>query len=182
MKALGAEHEDHKVNRFPLSVAALLLAAVLLATWAPLTAQGTATAPSGGDGTFYIGTYTDRIQVLEERTRTVIAQIQLQNGNPGRFVVSADRERLYVSDATMLHIETIDLAERRSIDTFTLSEGDELFRIRGFAVDPQETYALILGKTRIKHVDRFEIGPSIIIRYDLRRARGHGHDPVARWP
>ena len=167
------------MNRFPLSVAALLLAAVLLATWAPLTAQGTATAPSGGDGTFYIGTYTDRIQVLEERTRTVIAQIQLQNGNPGRFVVSADRERLYVSDATMLHIETIDLAERRSIDTFTLSEGDELFRIRGFAVNPQETYALILGKTRIKHVDRFEIGPSIIIRYDLRE---HEVMDTIPWP
>ena len=179
------------MNRLPFSVlvlpsaVVLLLAAVplsasaLLATWAPLAAQGTATAPSGGDGTFYIGTYTDQIQVLEERTHTVTGQIQLQNGNPGRFVLSADRERLYVSDATMLHIETIDLADRRSIDTFTLSEGDEQFRIRSFAVDPQETYALILGKTRIKHLDRFEIGPSIILRYDLRR---HEVMDTIPWP
>ena len=167
------------MNRFPLSVGALLLAAVLLATWAPLTAQGTATAPPGGNGTFYISTYTDQIQVRDEGTRAVIGQIRTQNGIPGRFVVSADRERLYVSDATMLHIETIDLAERRSIDTFTLSGGDELFRIRGFAVDPQETYALILGKTRIKHVDRFEIGPSIIIRYDLRE---HEVMDTIPWP
>ena len=173
------------MNRFPFLVAALLLAgipfsaSVLLATWAPLAAQGTSTAPSGGNGTFYISTYSDQIRVLDERTRTVIGQIQTQNGIPGRFVVSADRERLYVSDATMLHIETIDLAERRSIDTFTLNEGIEQFRIRSFAVDPQETYALILGKTRIKHIDRFEIGPSIIIRYDLRR---HEVMDTIPWP
>ena len=169
------------VNRLPFSVAVLLLAAVLLTTWAPLAAQSTATAPSGGDGTFYIGTYTDQIQVLEERTRAVIGQIRLQNGRPNGFVLSADRERLYVSDATGYHIETIDLAERRSIDTFTLSEGEggEQFRIRSFAVDPQETYALILGKTRIKHVDRFEIGPSIIIRYDLQR---HEVMDTIPWP
>ena len=179
LKAVEAEHEDQKVNRLPFSLAVLLLAAVLLATWAPLAAQGTATAPSGGNGTFFISTYTDQIQVLEERTRTVIGRIQTQNGIPGRFVLSADRKRLYVSDATMLHIETIDLAERRSIDTFTLSEADEQFRIQSFAVDPQETYALILGKTRIKHLDRFEIGPSIIIRYDLRR---HEVMDTIPWP
>ncbi len=173
------------VNKLPFSVlvlptaVVLLLAAVPLSMCAPLAAQGTGTAPSGGNGTFYISTYTDQIQVIEERTRAVVDRIQLQSGIPGRFVVSADRERLYVSDATFSHIETIDLAERRSIDTFTLSEGDELFRIRGFAVDPQETYALILGKTRIKHVDRFEIGPSIIIRYDLRR---HEVMDTIPWP
>ena len=170
---------DHKVNRFPFSVLVLPPAVALLATWAPLAAQGTTTAPSGGNGTFYISTYTDQIQVLDERTRTVIGRIQTQNGIPGRFVVSADRERLYVSDATFSHIETIDLAQRRSIDTFTLDEGNEQFRIQSFAIDPQETYALILGKTRTKHVDRFEIGPSIIIRYDLRK---HEVMDTIPWP
>jgi hypothetical protein len=170
---------DHKVNRFPFSVLVLPPAVALLATWAPLAAQGTTTAPSGGNGTFYISTYTDQIQVLDERTRTVIGQIQTQNGIPGRFVVSADRERLYVSDATFSHIETIDLAQRHSIDTFTLDEGNEQFRIQSFAIDPQETYALILGKTRTKHVDRFEIGPSIIIRYDLRK---HEVMDTIPWP
>ncbi len=162
-----------------VSAVLLVSASVLLATWAPLAGQGTATAPSGGNGTFYISTYTDQIRVIEERTRTIVGQIQTQNGIPGRFVVSADRERLYVSDATFNHIETIDLARRRSIDTFTLSEGDEQFRIQSFAVDPQETYALILGKTRIKHVDRFEIGPSIIIRYDIRK---HEIMDTIPWP
>ena len=178
MKALGAEHEDHKVNRFPLSVAALLLAAVLLATWAPLTAQGTATAPREATER----STSARTPTEFRSSRSAPAQSSPRSScrwKPGAFCGVGDRERLYVSDATMLHIETIDLAERRSIDTFTLNEGIELFRIRSFAVDPQETYALILGKTRIKRLDRFEIGPSIIIRYDLRR---HEVMDTIPWP
>ena len=162
-----------------VSAVVLVLASVLLATWAPLAAQGGATAPSGGNGTFYIGTYTDQILVVDERTRTVVDRIRTQNEVQRDFVVSADRERLYVMNATFSHIETIDLAERRSIDTFTLNEGDKRFNIRSFSVDPQDTYALIVGTPSIKHLDRFEIGSSIIIRYDLRR---HEVMDTLPWP
>ena len=170
------------MNRLLFSVPVLLLASVLgttLAPSAPLAAQGTARASSGGNGTFYISTYTDQIQVIEERTFTVIGRIATQNGIPGRFTLSANRERLYVLDATGYHIETIDLSERRSVDTFTLNDGDEQFRIRSFAVDPQDTYALILGKTRTKQRDRFEIGPSIVLRYDLQ---SHEIMDTIPWP
>ena len=73
------------MNRLPFSVAVLLLAvvpisaSVLLATSAPLAAQGMG-APSGGNGTFYISTYTNQIQVIDESTRTVIGRIETQNG------------------------------------------------------------------------------------------------------
>ena len=157
----------------------LLAATVVLSAGAPLAGQGTVGTISGGNGTFYTGTYTDQIQVIDERTLSVVDQIQTQNGITGDWVVSANRERIYITDATFLHVETIDLAERRSIDTFTLSEGNEQFRIQSFAVDPQETYALILGKSRIKHVDRFEIGPSVILRYDLQT---HEVRDTIPWP
>ncbi len=162
---------------FPAS--GLVSALILLFTWAPVGAQRNAATVSGGNGTLYISTYTDQIRVFDESSWELVGQIQTQNGIPGRFVLSNDRERLYVADATFNHIETIDLAARRSIDSFTLSEGDEQFRIRSFAIDPQETYALILGKTRIKHRDRFEIGPSIVIRYDLRN---HEIMDTIPWP
>ena len=164
---------------FSPSTRLVLAALVMFSTWAPLAGQRAPGTLSGGNGTFYTGTYTDQILVIDESTLSVVDQIKTQNGITGGFVVSADRERLYVSDATYLHIETIDLAERRSIDTFTLSDGDEWFRIRSFAVDPQETYALILGKTRIKHLDRFEIGPSVILRYDLQN---HEVMDTIPWP
>ena len=179
LKAGEAEHEDHKVNRLPSSLAVLLLAAVLLATWAPLAAQGTATAPQEATERSTSARTPTRFRSLRSAPARSSAGSRRRMESRAVSCCRADRERLYVSDATMLHIETIDLAERRSIDTFTLGEGDEQFRIRSFAVDPQETYALILGKTRIKHLDRFEIGPSIIIRYDLRR---HEVMDTIPWP
>ena len=132
-----------------------------------LAAPRSGEAQSGPDGTFYISTYTDQIRVLDERTLEVVDLIQTRNGIAGRFVVSHDRERLYVSDAIGENIEVIDLAERRSIDSFTLSRGSDQFRFRSFDVNPQETYALIIGKTTTKLVDRFEVGSAVIIQYDL---------------
>ena len=129
----------------------------------PLAAQR-----SGPNGTFYISTYSDQIRVLDERTLEVVDLIDTRHGIPGRFVVSQNRERLYVSDATGEYIEVIDLAERRSIDSFTLSSGDDQFRFRTFDVDPQETYVLMVGKTTTNLPDRFEVGSSVIVRYDLR--------------
>ena len=159
-------------------VAALLLG---LTSSVPdaVAAQRSGQAQSGPNGTFYISTYRDQIRVLDERTLEVVDLIETRNGMPGRFVVSQDRERLYVSDATGEHIEVIDLAERRSIDSFTLSSGTEQFRFRSFDVDPQETYALIVGKTTTKLLDRFEIGSSVIIQYDLRN---HEIMDTIPWP
>ena len=144
-----------------LSLASLL--GRTLSIGGPLAAQR-----PGPDGTFYISTYTDQIRVLDERTFEVVDLIETQHGIPGRFVVSQNRERLYVSDATGEHIEVIELAESRSTDSFTLSKGNEQFRFRSFDVDPQETYVLMIGKTTTKLPDRFEVGSSVIVRYDLR--------------
>ena len=132
-----------------------------------LAAQRPGGAQSGPNGTFYISTYTDQIRVLDERTLEVVDLIDTRHGMPGRFVVSQDRERIYVSDAIGENIEVIDLAERRSIDSFTLSSGNDQFRFRSFDVNPQETYTLIVGKRTTKLVDRFEVGSAVIIQYDL---------------
>ena len=114
---------------------------------------------SGGGGIFYTGTYADRIHVVDEMTLSVIDTIPTQNGIVGRLVVSDDRERIYVTDATYQHVEVIDLASRESVDKFTLNDGNRTFRIRGgFAVDPQETYALITGSSSA-HVTVTESAP-----------------------
>ena len=166
--------------RRPASLAPLLIAlSVFLPTGTPSLAQSSSAAISGGDGTMYVSTYSDLITIISERGFEIVGQIQTQNGIPGRFVVSADQKHLYVSDATGYYIETIDLAGRRSIDSFSIGGGNERFRIQSFAVDPQETYAIILGKTRIEHIDRFEVGPAVLLRYDLRN---HEVMDTIPWP
>ena len=94
---------------------------------APVAGQQASEAISGGGGTFYSGAYADRIHVVDEETLALVDTIQTQNGIPGRLVVSENRERIYVTDATYEYVEVIDLATRESIDSFTLSDGARRF-------------------------------------------------------
>lgn len=156
-----------------------LLAGTALLSSAPLFGQAGDNI-SGGSGVFYTGTYADRIHVVDEATLSLIDTIPTQNGIVGRLVVSDDRERIYVTDATYEHVEVIDLESRESIDKFTLNDGNRRFRIRGgFAVNPQETYALITGSSRVKLLDRYEMHSTVIIKYDLKN---HEIMDTIPWP
>jgi DNA-binding beta-propeller fold protein YncE len=128
---------------------------------------------------FYTGGYQGDIHVIDERTLELVDRIETQHEIIGRFTISPNRKRLYVWDGHGINIEVIDLAERRSVDSFNLTDVDPWFRIRGLSVNPQETYALIVGKSRTKLLDRFEIGPNTIIRYDLQR---HEVRDTIPWP
>lgn len=159
---------------------AVLLLGMVLPAPAPVAGQQASEAISGGGGTFYSGAYADRIHVVDEETLALVDTIQTQNGIPGRLVVSENRERIYVTDATYEYVEVIDLATRESIDSFTLSDGARRFWMRGgFSVDPQENYALIVGFSRIKHADRYEVHSNVIIRYDLKK---HEVMDTIPWP
>ena len=144
------------IRRTDITMAGGCFAVLLCALGpAPLTGQQSGENLSGGSGVFYTGTYADRIHVVDERTLELVDTIQTQNGIVGRLVISENRERLYVTDATYEHVEIIDLATRESVDKFTLNDGNRRFRIRGgFAVNPQETYALITGSSRISQSAR----------------------------
>ncbi len=145
-----------------------------LALWvAPAAAQ------SGGDGTIYMGAYDKSIWVIDERTLEVTDKIEMQTGIPTGFRLSFNRERLYVRDATTHKVEVVDLASRRSIDKFTLSEGNVTVRINGYNIDPQERFAILLVKSYTKLIDRFEIGPPVLLRYDLRE---HVVTDTIPWP
>ena len=122
---------------------------------------------TGGNGTLYIGGFGRTIHVIDEATEQVVDDIQVSTGIPAALTLSANRERFYVNDTMMEHIEIIDIATRSTLDTFTLSEGSTKVRIRGFEVDPQERYLLILSRATTKLVDRFDIGPMRLVQYDL---------------
>ncbi len=138
-----------------------------------------AAAQSGGNGTIYMGAYDESIWVIDEQTLEVSGKIQMQTGIPRSFRLSHNRERLYVRDATTHNVEVVDLASQRSIDKFTLSEGNVTVRINGFNIDPQERFAILLVKSYTKLIDRFEIGPSILLRYDLQT---HTVTDTIPWP
>ena len=123
---------------------------------------------TGGDGTFYVGAFPNRIYVIDEATEQVVDTIEMTLGGPPNDMrMSADGSRMYMRDRTFEHIEVIDLETRSTIDTFTLSEGATKVRIRSLVVSPDDAYAVLLADTAIKHIDRWEIAPRRLLQVDL---------------
>ena len=123
---------------------------------------------TGGTGAIYLGSYGKRIVVIDEATEKVAAEIPLATGIPGTVHRSQDATRLYVESADQEHFEVVDIPTRKSIDSFTLSEGNRKVRALAFAVDPQQRVMTLMTRTTTKLVDRFEIGAPAFIQYDLR--------------
>ena len=124
--------------------------------------------PTGGDGTFYVGAFPNRIYVIDEATEQVVDTIEMTlGGPPNEMRMSADGSRMYMRDRTFEQVEVIDLETRSTLDTFTLSEGATKVRIRSLVVSPDDAYAVLLADTAIKHPDRFEIAPRRLLQVDL---------------
>ena len=118
-----------------MSLARVVLLAVI--TVAPLAAQP---AQSGGNGTFYITTYTQATYVIPESTMTVAHRIPFDAGLPLGVSLTADRKRLYVQDAHFERIRVYDLASRALVDSFQLSTGATKVRILGIGIDPRDRF------------------------------------------
>jgi hypothetical protein len=168
-----------KTNRWSRrKVPALVPAAVLLSlAAAPVSAQAPAT--NGGDALIFVGTYNKSIHVIDEGTEQVVEQIPLRTGIPRSMTLNAERSRFYVLDTTYENVEVVDIAERRTLYTFSLSKAGEQVRIWGFNVEPQERYAVLLAKSYRKLPDRYEVSGPMLLRYDLRE---HAVTDTIQWP
>ena len=139
--------------------------------WLALSGIGSAQQParvSGGNGTFYIGGYPNLIWILDEATEKVSGTIQLKTGIPRRLTLSRDRSRFYIIDANQEKVEIVDVASKTTLDTFTLTEGNNRIRINSLEPDPTHSYAILLTRSGTKLRDRVEVGPATLQQYDLK--------------
>jgi DNA-binding beta-propeller fold protein YncE len=165
------------------------LAAALLAAASVAAAQGPAArnasnrsgpdpAPSGGNGTIYVGTYARNILVLDEATMRVRDTIKATVGIP-ELSLSFDRKHLYVTDPGNEKLEIVDLATKKSSGVFTLSHDSIKVRMNGFSLDPKERFVIMLVKTYTKKIDRYDVGKPTLLRYDLAK---HVVTDTIPWP
>src|SRR5439155_20901110 len=94
-----------------------------------------------------------------------------QSGIPRRTSISRDRKRFYTIEAQMEKIEVVDIAARRTIDTFTLSEGNKKDRIRSLEPDPLNRFVVMVIASATKLIDRFDIGNPTLVQYDLQQKK-----------
>jgi hypothetical protein len=67
----------------------------------------------------------------------------------------------------MEKVDIIDIASRKTLDTFTLSQGNKKVRIRSLEPDPLNRFVVLLTASATKLIDRFEIGKPTLEQYDL---------------
>src|SRR5204863_667700 len=128
------------MKRLALLSAVLALAgAALLHAQKPKPAAGTA-----GNGTLIIGAYPKQFWIIDEATEKIVGTIPYQSGIPRRTSLSRDRKRFYTIEAQMEKVEILDIASRKTIDTFTLSEGNKKVRIRSLEPDPLNRFVILL--------------------------------------
>jgi len=95
------------------------------------------------------------------------------------MVLSRDRKRFYLVNAMAEQVEIIDIASRKSLDHFTLSEGRKKVRIRAMIPDALDRFVVMLVKTAEKKIDRFEITAPTLVVYDLK---DHKVTKTIPWP
>jgi hypothetical protein len=147
----------------------VLLLAGTIAGPAGVFAQGKPAAPtvSAGNGKLYIGTYKGEIQIFDEATEKLEGSIVLKTGLPRSLTPSQDRTRFYVLDSTYEKLEVVDIATRRTLNTYTLGSGNKHVRVVNLQADPLNRYLILLTRTATKLVDRWEIGPATLQQFDL---------------
>jgi hypothetical protein len=121
-----------------------------------------------GSGTIIVGSYPNQFWIIDEATEKIVGTIPFKSGIPRRTALSRDRKRFYTTEAGMEKIEIIDIAARKTIDTFTLTEGARKVRIRSVEPDPLHRFAMILTGASTKLADTFQIDPPTLLQYDLK--------------
>lgn len=133
----------------------------------PVASQGAATMPSPGNGTLIVGSFPNQFSIIDEATSTIVGKIPYKSGIPRRTSLSADKTRFYTIEADFEIVEILDLKSKSTLDTFTLSEETKKVRIRTLEPDPKGRFLILVARPATKHIDRFEIGPSEIMQFDL---------------
>ncbi|HVQ13970.1 MAG TPA: hypothetical protein VMS40_10275, partial [Vicinamibacterales bacterium] len=134
---------------------------------------------TGGNGTLYIGGWPNKIFIVDEATEKVSGTIDTATGAPTRMTLSKDRKKFYVVNALADQVEILDVATRKSLDHFTLSEARKKVRIRSMIPDPLDRFVIMMVKTAEKKIDRFEISPPSLVVYDLKQ---HKITRTIPWP
>jgi hypothetical protein len=154
-----------------------ILASTVLLAALFVVAGAAQTRLTGGNGTLYIGGWPNRIFVIDEATEKVTGTIEVTTAGPPRggpprsMVLSKNKKRFYLTNS-LEEVEIIDIATRKSIDHFSMSEGrNKRTYIRGMVPDPLDRFLIMVLKVVEKKIDRYEVAPPKLVVYDLNEHR-----------
>lgn len=105
----------------------------------------------------YVGGWPKDLIVIDEAKNAVVDHIKLQTDVARSLWLTSDRKKLVAATVRDSGIETIDLASRKVIDSFSLGDTRKKVRIGGGALDPTNRYLYLSVTMAEKKIDRFEV-------------------------
>jgi DNA-binding beta-propeller fold protein YncE len=123
-----------------------------------------------GPALIYLGTWPDKILILDEVKEQVVDEIKLQTGPPLQMVLSQDKKKLFVL-TTKMGLEVVDLATRKVTNHFLLAEGNRRLMFLGGAPDPSGRYIYTTVRVAIKEIDRFKVEKAKFAVIDLEEKK-----------
>ena len=169
--AMKRPNVSKRAAKASTGVKALIACAAIVAGAVALEAQrfGRGATLYGGKALLFIGTYGGNIQMFDEATEKLAGEIKLETGIPRSLILSFDKKRFYVLDSTLEKVEVVDIASRKTVDTFTLSTGATRTRIRSMQVDPLQRFMILLTRSATKKSDGWQISDVALQLYDLQQ-------------
>lgn len=129
-------------------------------------------------GFMYVGTLDHKLLVINERSADIVGEIPV-GGIPRTVALSPDKTLLHLV-TTKMQMETVDLAARKVISSFPLSDGRSTPRMprgpggrafSGLAVHPSGRYIYTTIALTVKELDHFRVEPPQFVQIDLQEKR-----------
>ncbi len=122
-------------------------------------------------GTLFLGSWPNQIQVVDEKTQKVVDHIHLATGIAHGVQLSRDHKTIYAWTVDHNGIEVIDVATRKVTNSFVLDEGNKVTRFNSWAPDPEGKLIYLVIEVVEKKIDRFEISPIKFAVVDLAQKK-----------
>lgn len=135
-----------------------LFVAVMLAGSTPVHAS-----------TLFMGSYPDKMLVMDEATGAVKDRITLASGLPTSMRLSNDKSKIYVTTITTSGIEVIDTKTKKVVNSFSLNTPTMRYRFNGGVPDPAGRYFYTMMQRFEKLPDRYTVSPMMFAVIDLQK-------------
>jgi len=110
------------------------------------------------DPTFlYVGGWPRDLIVIDEAKIEVVDHIKLQTDVARSLWLTSDKKKLIAATVRDSGIETVDLATRKVVDSFSLGTANKKVRLGGGALDPTDKLLYLSVTMAEKKIDRWEV-------------------------
>lgn len=127
-----------------------------------------ASAVPAAAGTIFMGSYPDKMLVVDDATGAVTQRITLPSGLPTSMRLSNDNKKIFLTTITSSGIEVLDVATKKIVNTVALNTPNTRYRFNGGVPDPSGRYFFTTLTRFDKEIDRYKVSKPMYAMIDLQ--------------